>query len=553
MNKKSQQSIGRIKAALVAEGQGIIVPVIATVRKAQDIRLVYGSDSVLPESSREHIERDIIPLVDRIMKKLGRPKASFSISIDTPGAITAMEQPWTIAGRSIDLAVFLVLLSAGLQLPVRQDIAYTGHISTSDGDISQVKSLSLKAQAALEDPVITGFCFPALDSDTSMKTLTPKTFETITGDIRACRGRIKLFDIEHIADAIQKTLAHDALVIAALQSSYFEYECDAKENSVSNIIRELTCGLQTKLLNSLENCIIEKDVTAVHHLLDRFARYYINERRYPSGFGESLTCLLMSLPGPILKSPGLMPMVTMKRYDALIKHATEEDQNDIERLYQTLYMLPKHGVAIDEDATFQITPHPKRDEILLDHLIDQTESELVDQTILRHYDEARSNFYLDNNSVESYDDLIDTLMRFYCHIISHMGTSKGAHDENQARTEAINMAHDAYPGTDRFNGMVNDAKLGTNGGLRIILDTFTEYLKETARQKHIIGIFREIIDPLDHTRKAALIQLFKDRFHDILPTEIHNQSADEIAENIEPIIQAFIEARNELVNTFRRL
>ncbi len=333
MNKKSQQSIGRVKAALVAEGQCIIVPVIAAVRKAQNNRLVYGSDSVFPESSREHIESDIIPLVDRIMNKLGRPKASFSISIETPGAITAMEQPWTIAGRSIDLAVFLALISAGLQLPVSQDIAYTGHISTSGGDISQVKSLSLKAQAALEDLAITGFCFPALDSDTSMKTLTPKAHETITGDIRACRGRIKLFDIEHIADAIQKTLAHDALVIAALQSRYFEYECDAKENGVSNIIHELTCDLKTKFWNTLENSIIEKDLAQVHHLLDRFARYYSNERRYPSRFGESLARLLMSLPGPILKSPGLMPMLTMKRYDALIEHTSEEDQNDIERLY----------------------------------------------------------------------------------------------------------------------------------------------------------------------------------------------------------------------------
>jgi hypothetical protein len=553
MNKKSQQSIGRVKAALVAEGQGIIVPVIATVRKAQDNRLVYGSDSVFPESSREHFEIDIIPLVDRIINKLGRPKTSFSISIDTPGAITAVEQPWTITGRSIDLAVFFALLSAGLQLPVSQDIAYTGHISTSDGDICQVKSLSLKAQAALEDLAITGFCFPALDSDTSMKTLTPKAHETITGDIRACRGRIKLFDIEYIADAIQKILAHNALVIAALHSGYFEYECETKGNGVSNIIHELTCDLKTKFWTSLENCIIEKDLAQVHHLLDSFARYYSNVRRYPSGFGESLARLLMSLPGPILKSPGLMPMLPMKRYDTLIENAAEEDQNDINRLYQALYTLPEQGITVDDDTTFQIKPHPKRDEILLDHLIEQTESELIDRIILRPYDEARSNFYLDNNSVESYDKLIDTLSRFFCHIIRHTGTSSGPLDENRLRTDAINLAQEAYPGTDRFNGMVNDAKLGTNGGLRIILDTFTEHLKETARQKHIMGIFREAIDPLDHTTKTALIQLFKDRFHDILPTEIHNQSSDEIAENIESVIQAFFEARTELSNTFRRL
>ena len=550
MNKETRQVIGRVNAALVAEDYGIIVPVMAECIGNNEKRILFNGNAVFPKSLQSHVKQDIIPILDKILTAFGLETPSFRISVETPAAITATAQSWTIEGNSIDLSVFLAMLSAALQLPIRQDIAYTGSISTVDGVISQVQSLSQKAQAAREEPAISGFCFPALDSDASLKKLTPKLHETLTGDIRACRGRIELFEIKHIADVIKKTLTPEARVIAALRSGYYDYKHDSSKASL--IIEQLTSNLESAFWTALETSIIEKNTSQVHNLLDRYISYYHTKHKYPPGFGKQLNLLLKSLPGVILKTPGLMPLISKSDCDSLVTYAGTNDQHDIKILQKTI-RKPLETASNKQDQEQTLCTSSKRAEILLNHLLEQIETVLFDSTLQIEFDTARERFYCEQNSVKNYDELMKLLERFYTHMLRHTKTVPDKLDENRLMSEGLNLVQNAFPGKESLNAMINDAKRGTNGGLKAILDAITDYLKESTQQKHILTTFKEALDPLDQVIKIELAHLFKEQHSALLPPEIINQPVEDIAENIEPILLTFIEAKMQLTHTFRRL
>ena len=171
-DKFSAPVTGRSKIILVNDDSGGdpvgIVSEVAVLPSSDDKkdRLVVRGPVRFSETSKNHLDSVVLPLVDRIMDALGLPRRNYEVSIVNIGAAASSGVGMEIQGFSADIPVFLSLLSSSLQVPLRADIASTGHIGSLDGDIVPVRGIPAKLEAALQSPGIKGLVIPELEKDT---------------------------------------------------------------------------------------------------------------------------------------------------------------------------------------------------------------------------------------------------------------------------------------------------------------------------------------------------------------------------------------------------
>ena len=192
-------------------------------------------------------------------------------------------------------------------------------------------------------------------------------------------------------------------------------------------------------------------------------------------------------------------------------------------------------------------------ELLLNHIIEEADPDRLEHDISLPIDLAREQFYLESTTVESYDELIHVLSRFYRHMHTQQHPDQPMPDEGRITTEAIALARNAYAPPHSFEELVRNARKGTNGGLRTILDTLTDHLKVEAKQNQLLKVFNEAIDPLNHEQKTELMKLLMERHKNTMPPDFRAQQPEYYAEHIEQIVQIILEAQKPLFDTFRKL
>ncbi len=126
-------------------------------------------------------------------------------------------------------------------------------------------------------------------------------------------------------------------------------------------------------------------------------------------------------------------------------------------------------------------------------------------------------------------------------------------DTDKLSAEALDVLKKTFHQKHGYNEALTEAKEGTRGGLRYILDMMTEYLKNEARQRHILKTFKESIDPLDFDAKVKLIKHLMNRLEEHLPDEITSQKPERFAVDYEEIVTAYVQSKVSLQNVFRRL
>ncbi len=218
-----EEAIGRAKTILVStEGPAIISSInVRTIEHNALSRLVFTGVVRFEEKLQNHIGTILLPLVDEISTKIGLPLNSYDISAQNIGAVSSSDSEYKINGYSADLPIFLSILSASLKLSISQNKVFTGHISSKEGDIAQVKKLIEKSEAAKREGEIVEFVFPSLNKDSSLKVLKPKEFEKTVSAIRSCRGTIKLTELTNIRELIKKTISDEAIVLSSLMCGYY--------------------------------------------------------------------------------------------------------------------------------------------------------------------------------------------------------------------------------------------------------------------------------------------------------------------------------------------
>ncbi len=550
----NEETIGRVKTVWVSrEGQAIISDIIAhSTTEKKSFKLSFKGNVNITQPVQQHLQETILKHISDILILLKLQQKSFTLSAKNLGAVVSSGIEISLAGYSSDLSIFLALLSSALSLPIRQDIVFTGHIDSNDGDILPVEKLSEKSEAALVDTSISQFVYPKLDSDSSLKKLKPKEYDSTIASLRKCRGKIKLVAVSNTLELMKMTIGPKAIVHAALKSGFFEFEeFDSNKQILKSIISYLTENNQNRFWNVLGENLLKKDFNSSHELLNMYSTYFINRERYPSRCGERLYKLIISLPPLVKKSSGFRTLLDKKQYIKLIQFAQTNDEEDISLLHNALYgEIKSPDLQTTTKSKKQLSNEHRS---TLDHLLQQLDPSYLESYITNPYDVAYAKYTSDTITVKDNEDFVNTITAFYTHMFCHTNKIQGPIDKNHLGAEALYVLNETFRGEQGYKEAFADAKDGRHGGLRYIFNEITEYLKEKAKEKHVLKTFKENIDPNDFPIRVNLIKEILNRCKDQLPEEIYSQPPEKYAENPEEIIKAFIKSKTVLETVLRRL
>ena len=559
MEASGNSMTGRAKTVLVYHAGGISKAIITSLvarilDKTSPERLSFkGSCDIQPEI-RLHFEKTILPIVDEILHLLGIPSKSFELSVVNAGATSSSDTGINLQGYSADAPAFLALLSAALEMPVRQNVVCTGHIASPGGDIAPVGSLPQKIDVALRDPEIKTFVFPSLEQDSSMKDLTSEKYEEAVTAIRRSRGKIKQKDVRDIAGLLEATLETESIVSSSLRNGYFDkpLPAGAEDGPVRQAASFLCRENETIFWKLLERHLFSKEMEAGQGLLRLFADFHIAGKRYPKEFGEKLQRILISLPPYIRRQPGLFPLLERGTYIRIVQFAGEPDHEDIGRLLNVINGQVR-GSQEPLKKTSGQEPTALGAEALLDHLLEEIDDETINQRVYRFYDEARASFILDKVTVESNEEFLETITSFYTHVLRRTGTEIIGPISENLSAEALDVLKRAIHGREDYNSILAEAKNASRGGLRYILDLVTDHLKHEAREKYIFRAFKEAIDTLDDDIRVSLIAAIMKREGDRLPPNIASQPPERYAHQYEEILRLYSQSLARVVSRLKAL
>ena len=554
-------STGRARTVLVfdidSNTRAVISSVIVHIKDhANGERISFTGPVTFEKSTIEHIRNTLTAIADNILNLLGLDKKSFEISIVNPGGVSVSDLGANISGFSADVPILLAMLSAALDIGISDDIVSTGHIASSDGDISVVKAMPAKISAASDDKTICRLIYPALDRDRSLAVLSPVEMEKTEIAVINAKGRLKMTAVNDIADLIRAVFTDAAIVMASLQEGFFAL--DLSKRAGSSPIVCLACFLgennETRFWDVLERHFLAGECKEAKSLLSACARFHILSERYPKEFGRKLMQLLRSLPPATRKLRIDFPLLATLECVALTQFATESDTGDIRLLYEAA-----EGKAIwtqsSESRRVNLNAGQFKDEkdrTFVDSVISQIDSTALAKGVAIPIDTARATYMLDSLTIGSSEEFYDTISAFYLHLQRHVHSTSDSVDTDTVRADATALVERTFANKGGFKAAMNEAKDALSGGMKFILDAMTEQFKAEREAKHVSRVIKEAISPLDTNAQVSLISVLLERLAHHLPEEIATAPPERFIGHYEIIVRAYVQSLDRVHEVFRR-
>lgn len=99
----------------------------------------------------------------------------------------------------------------------------------------------------------------------------------------------------------------------------------------------------------------------------------------------------------------------------------------------------------------------------------------------------------------------------------------------------------------------NDAHDGTNGGMRVVLDTIAEGLKAESVERYIRDAFDRYVAPISWEQKVTIIRQFIARCGIHLASSIRSDQPERYAQNYQELIRSYVSGLQRTSSIFRRL
>ncbi|MBK7105927.1 MAG: hypothetical protein IPH62_11650 [Ignavibacteriae bacterium] len=547
------EPIGRVNTVLVAnEGKAIITSIIAGIIETNlSERIKFTGLVEFDPKIQNHIIQIIIPHLDDIFQKFGIEKQTYLLSVKNISATSSSDTEFAINGYSADAPIFLALLSASLKLKIDNQTVITGHISSEKGDISQVKGLSEKLEAVVIENKYNNFIYPAMDGDNSLKILKPKEYDTSNSKLRKERTNINLIEIKNTFELIQNAVTIESIVNSSLDMNYFEKQKIMGEGYSDQIFNYLVEENNKRFWKVIEELILTKKINQVHHLINKYLDYFINNKKYPNNFGIQLNKIIRSLPLSIKKMAKLFPIVPKSKYLELIQYANENEYEDITKLHEIAFYdkIKTNSLVnnLDENWTKE-----KREKQIIDYILEKINPYNIDTNLLSKIDEARAKYTLDKNQVETYEELIETISSFYLFVLKEINNSNMNIDEEKIQIEALNLFRKTYKYKHEYQQAIINALNGFEGGIRTILDDITRYIKTDTKENYVNAVINEI-DPTNYEIKKSLIQEIMNREKGDLKINKELLIPDKYIDDYIEIIRTYSQSKEQLNKIFARL
>jgi hypothetical protein len=554
---KEAKTVGRAKTVLVSpsEGKAVITAVVATLRSGDSYDVSFGGEAAIQEATKQHIRRIVLPVLGRILSGLGVSLPALELTFLNLNATSAKDLPISISGHSADLSVLLAMISTALDIPIPQDVVATGALASVDGDVVLVSGLPEKLEATVAGGDIRLLLYPDLDSDASLKVLAPSERRAVEDALATTSYSIRTAPVPAVDELLRRVLAEDDIALSSLSHGYFETPSAVRDhrNPTERAVQYLATDNDKRFWTALQQAVFAGNTDRVRELVAAYVRFWTARGKYPSGFGLKLAQLMQSLP-PAARASCVPPrLIPLKDYAPLIQYAGENDADDVAALSD---ILSRGSATPARDRPQEISEGiPERansDVSGLARLVSMTNPDAVAAAIGNSINLARQTYVSDCLTVESHETFLAIVRAFYLHIQRHRGMVSLSVDAYSVAPDADSLLERAYSRTGGIKEAYAEARYGTHGGMRQVLDAMTRQYLAEEEQKYFDMVFHETVDLLDSSGKVALIGELMPQLAPFLPEDLQTAAPETFLNNIEPLVRAYVDSLSRIVNGLRR-
>jgi len=169
------------------------------------------------------------------------------------------------------------------------------------------------------------------------------------------------------------------------------------------------------------------------------------------------------------------------------------------------------------------------------------------------HDEARMRYALHTNTVSSFGQFEDVIADYYNYQFSNCVANGGSLSRAEAAGRAKQLLEQEYrrQGGDIVSAY-NDARDGTNGGMRMILDRLAEGMKADAVKTHMLDVFDRNVAPNSWEDKVDIIRQFLARCPDDMRSELREDQPERYAQDYKKLIESYVIALQKTSSVFRQ-
>ncbi len=190
----------------------------------------------------------------------------------------------------------------------------------------------------------------------------------------------------------------------------------------------------------------------------------------------------------------------------------------------------------------------------LNNLLAELDERTIAQRIGIPHDEARMRYPLGSNTIGSFDEFSWLIADYYNQHFTTCVSYGGSLSASEAGSRAKELLEREYR---RRGGDIvmayNDAHDGTNGGLRLVLDTIAEGLKAESVERYIRDAFDRYVAPNSWEQKVEIIRQFIAQCGVHLASSIRTDKPERYASNYQELIHSYVTALQRTSSIFRRL
>ncbi len=190
----------------------------------------------------------------------------------------------------------------------------------------------------------------------------------------------------------------------------------------------------------------------------------------------------------------------------------------------------------------------------IDSLLGALDERQIAQQVGLPHDEARMRYPLRSNTASSFEEYSDLIADYYNHHFTQCVSRGGALPASEAAGRAKEVLEREYR---RRSGDIvaafNDARDGTNGGLRVQLDLIAEALKAESVERYIREMFDRHVAPNSWEDKVEIIRQFIAKCGANLASSIQANQPERYAQNFQELIHSYVTSLQRTSSIFRRL
>jgi len=385
--------------------------------------------------------------------------------------------------------------------------------------------------------------------------MSPEEFVRLTATLTSAAGHLATIAVRDVAKLLEILVPEEAVLSAAQASGYLgcRFKKSGQSGTLAGAGRFLGAKTTQRYFDLLRSKLNIGEAPAATRLLEDWAKLWLQRKRYPRGFGKRLRRILQAVPPSIRLCKLRSPLMSVGSCIRLSQHASRSDHGDVLSLY--------HSVA---------TPVGDPDRSLIESRQSHASSKVATSSTLeivfaeldkRHLttliclplDAARACFLLESVTAGSHVEVLDVVTSFYIHLLRYTNRTAADLGFEQAGPDAYALLDHSFARDGGATGAIAEARIGTRGGLRYVLDQMTEQFKRDRQEDHIRHVLSTAIDPLDWDAKVDFVRRFLERHPDAVPADFSDEPPERFAGQCGLIARAYVEAMGQVQQVLRAM